>query len=1071
MINNKILFKGFTLVISTFLALNLFAKNGKLKVKEDIVIHKIGFEDASDYQNWKSKKGKLIPNALHFKEGKTSLEWQYKKGDILEIDQLEGLNKAALPYKGGSPEIYEASYFKEGKYGGIKMWVYQEEAQSGKMIFQIGSDLANAKKNPKYKFEVSLGFTGWRAIWVQFEQDASVPNYSGAEEIHSIVAIPEGVQKPSKFYFDHFQLLEFISEKRNSDMQIQNKKAGNRVDSYVILPAYLEYRKLFEQELEGQNIGDLKAHSEKIMNKLETLILGNKSNQWKKRLPELKKRLNSNIKGAYEFYDELGIKREGNHINGLPVFASRDEHGLTESYTFQYVGQKTIYPLAMDYKINKKEEAKEKLFAVLDHLEDQGWAAGSAIGTADHIIRLNSYASGIFLMRNELQQQDKLKSRQEMLAWHTRLGSLINLQTSKGENTDLIRGGALPKLVAILLMEDGAEKQLMLQKYKEYLEYAMQFAPGYSDTIKPDFSIFHHRGTYLSAYGVSTLNTLSMLKWLLDGTPYAISPNSVNTLKKALKRQAEIAYGVDIHQGASGRFPYNNHAIDRFILPAYMFVSTNGEEVEDEEMANLFHYLYKISPRKGIYSVLFPSLTYAGTFGTVDLMENLSAKTSEGYTIENQHISMPYSSMNVHRYDGAYAAVKGYGRYVWDFETGSKGENNLGRYLSHGMLLVAQGDSEKGLKGVGIDFNAGFDWSMLPGATTKMLPKEEVLYYNTPTEKYLEGFHRSFTSSKFASGLNTKDQLGIYAVDLRDEVTPAPKQVLFDATFSAKKSYFFFENEIICLGSSIKNKDNTYNTVTTLFQYINDEKAGQPISFNGEEVNTSASNVKKTATAGVLKDQQGIYYVVPEGNNIILQNDTQESYKMKKGKYSPISALATKAWIDHGKQPKSEGYEYKIVTKRATADANELKGGYQVIQKDDKAHIVHHTKTNATAYAIFDANNTVDKGVVYTTDTPILCMFKEGKSSSLLTVANPDLNLVTWNHNMSKMPAEIVHASNAGMIVTMQLNGNWKQAGYSAELISLTIKEDKTEVVFFTKDGKSIDLPLEKIETANNLLN
>ena len=183
------------------------------------------------------------------------------------------------------------------------------------------------------------------------------------------------------------------------------------------------------------------------------------------------------------------------------------------------------------------------------------------MGTVDHIIRLNPMAQAIFLIREDLAKKNKLKSRVNMLAWHSRIGSILNLDLTRGENTDKVRGAALVKLVAVLLMDNGPKKDLFLQRFSDYMNYVIDFAPGYSDTIKPDFSLYHHRGTYLNSYGVHALNTMALAHWLLEGTPYALSQKSTKILKDVLMRQSDIAFGTDIHYGVGGRFPDKNQAI------------------------------------------------------------------------------------------------------------------------------------------------------------------------------------------------------------------------------------------------------------------------------------------------------------------------------------------------------------------------------------------------------------------------------------------------------------------------------------------------------------------------------
>lgn len=1033
-----------------------------------IITGQYGFESETDINGWFAKNSRINLSAVHYKDGQRSLEWSWKKGSMLQIAALKGLKEASEIYVGGQPEIYEPSFYPQERFGGIKMWLYQEKPVRGQMVFQVGSDMTSAQNNPKYRFAVNLQFKGWRTIWVAFEEDAKVVGYKGSDELRTLVAYPNNINENSgTLFIDHFTLLSFVSNKRSSDVQfVNNKRRDLRAsDAYDILGPWNAFN---NNNNNNNNIDTLTlaAESKQIADRLQFLILGNSANDWKQRNPNLEKDLAERIKTAMSFYDRLKIRKENGFITGTPLFAIRDEHPAAEGLVFDDAMLPVMFPLGMDYKCNNNILAKERLMQMFDYFLDQGWAAGSGLGSVDHIIKMAPIAIPLFLLRDELKAQNKLKEQADMLAWHTRLGSLKNIDYTRGENSDLVRGGAVAKLVAILLMENSARKQRLLRDFKSYMDHVAAISPGYSDTFKSDFSIYHHRGTYLNTYGTNALNTMALIHWLLQGTPYALSPQSTSNLKQALVRQAAIAFGIEIHYGVGGRFPLNNNSIEKFILPAYAYMSMSGDVVSDTTMGALFNYLYHISDPQMINPMLWPALTYSGTFGTVDLMvrlhnqmNGLERKPIDGVTI------MPFSSLMTYRKENAFATVKGYNKYVWDFEAG-KGQNNMGRYLSHGMLVVGQGKEKDGF--VGMDMNDGFDWSMLPGATTKMLPADKLLYFISPDKKYVEGKHRNFSESLVASGLQQGNN-GLFGFDLRDDVFPDEDKSLFDNSFRAKKTYFFIGNEIICLGSDVSNNDMRYNTVTTLFQYHFDQQ--HPNYFNNKILHEG----QKKIDGGWFTDQNGLQYIVPQGQSVIYSQKNQPSYraenvgdqqKIKRGTdgpYQKTDAVYTKVYFDHGVAPQSRGYEYEIIL---NTTANAVKPyldnkTYTVLQKNSKAHIIHHKATGITAYSVFEPNTSL-KGILLNTDVPLLVMAKEGKGTSLLlSVANPDLKQAKWNHNMSNMPDSVNNAWNKGSIVTLTIRGEWFPAKHIDQLVSCEIKNKNTVVCFFCRDGQSLDLPLQ----------
>jgi chondroitin-sulfate-ABC endolyase/exolyase len=1036
--------------------------SSKMSQKSDsIVIGQFDFESKNDLAIWKSEKGSTELSKSHFKDGENSLLWNWTKRDFLVVEDMKGLERASRAYKGGTPEFYEPAYFPQGNYGGVKMWIYQEIAQKGTMVFQIGSDPKAAKTNPRYKFEVNLNFTGWRSVWVNFEEDAKVKNYKGNATMKSFISYPSNNSgTKGQLYIDHFILLDFVSYKRHSDMQFENKKQDIREDSYEIIEPYKEY---LSNTFEGGKTDKtaLEKNSKLISDRLEYLILGDKTDRWKKRNSTVENSMQSLLVASNAYYTKLGLERKGDVVNGVSLFSVRDEHAATKSDEFQNVCQATLFPLAMDYRMNNTQSSKEQLFNVFDYIKDQGFASGSALGTVDHMIKLNAVAQSMFLMRDELASQNKLKEKIDLLAWHSRIGAILNIEYTKSENSDKIRGGALVKLVTVLMMDNSPKKEAYLQLFKEYMDFVIGITPGYGDTIKSDFSIFHHRGTYLNTYGIQAVNTMAMVHWLLAETPYALSGASTEILKKTILKQSDIAFGTDLHFGVCGRFPESNSSIGPYLLPAFAFMSLEGNEIVDKTLAARYDYLYDITAPEDMLSILSPTLTYSGTFGTLDLMVRLKELTQgNASTPAAGNYTMPYSSMSVHRTKNAYATVKGYNKYVWDFETGSStGENMLGRYLSFGTLITTQTNPKDGFIGAGIDFNGGFHTAYLPGATTKALPIEKVYYTNKGNTKYIEGYHRSYAETTFANGLSQEDNNGMYAMELRDDVGPDADKVLFDDSFRAKKSYFFIDNEIICLGSNIQNNDSRYNTITTLFQYkFND---GKPTFYKGESIGNSLS-LTKNLTGGYFTDQNGIHYLLQDGSKIILEQNPQKSLKKVGAKYEKTAIPHVKAYLDHGSAPKEEEYEYQILfetPKESVAEYVNAKS-YAILSKNENVHSIYHQKSKTTAYAIFSVKAEL-QGPLLQTDTPILAMFKENKKYSIFTIANPDLQMVSWNHNMSRMPDEVVNGVGKGSIVKVTLKGLWAPAKYIHELQSIQYIGSNTMLEIYCKEGKSIDIPLQ----------
>lgn len=1025
----------------------------KTALTKDIIAGRFSFENDSELSEL---KGDLERSVRHFKDGTRSLRWRWSQPIPLAFDNVQGMFEAAGFFPGGRAEKYEPAYIPRSKTGGMKLWVYREKpSPNGQLRFGIGADAASALGNPKYKFAMNQNFTGWRALWVHFEEDAKVVDYQGPEDVRALVITPSADMQNDEVYLDLLQFMTFMSKKRHSDLQYENTKDPRRVDFYRVLPAWRLLKK-FREAAKSLGKNDLEKGYQglaEIERRLDYLLGGGKDfdMQSVRQGRTFEKRWRKNVRSAQRKLAALNIKRANGSITGIPLFSSRDEQPAEVRNVFQLASQGTFPELALDYSQNPTAVKRQHLLDAFDYFVDQGWAAGSAVGTVDHMIRINPYAVAAFLLRNDLRKTDRVAEHQQALSWFTRFGEMADINPDHGENSDHIRGAAMPKLISVLLMADGPEKVARMNGLRDYLVHVSNFAPGFSDTIKQDYSIYHHRGAYQNVYGVQGVTTLAMFDWLLRGTAFALPKENTQRLKDVLMAQFNLAGDFELHPATSGRFPYRNSGIDRYMLPGYAFLGVDEEgKVIDEKLAGAFAWAYDRADLKLVHGSLTPDLNYYGTFGTLDLMQKARDATSSAikWGPPSGHFTFPYAGAATHKRKGWAASVRGMSKYIWDWESGHKIENPYGRYLAFGSLFLMAGGEPLSLSGSGIELAGGFHWGYAPGATTKALKMDDVIYEIRPSPKYVEGHHRNFTDQAFLGGVSHAGQ-GLFAMSLQDTVTDDIGP-LFDDSFRAKKSYFFVDNEIIMLGSGISNDDRHHHTITTLFQHKLGDKFPAVAQLDGDSFSADGS---RTADGGFLRDPQGNYYIVPKGQFVVFDQSEQQSLvtaKQLKGdlggkRHIPVSALHAKAWIDHGTAPKEQGYEYQILVKGDEATAKRLKArkSYTVHQKNEKAHIVEHQAKGIFAYALFEPARGLP-GHVRASDTAVLAMAGERDGGLLVSVTDPDLRLGDWPNNMSAMPFEIVNQRAGEHVATLRLKGAWKLKKPHADVQQVSVRHGVT---------------------------
>ena len=1022
-----------------------------LTLTTDILAQRISFESAADLNG---VTGSATLSADRFKDGRQALLWRWSAPEPLVFHDLSGLESAAGEYPGGQPEQLEPSYVPPSRQGGLKLWVYRESPNpGGRLTFATGADADEARDRPAHRFEMSQNFTGWRALWVHFEQDAQAAEHTDTAPLRTLRIEPSPDLTGDHVYLDMLQFVTYMSAKRHSDWHFVNRKATTRTDHYRLLPAWELLDRFTDAPLDGRILDDDYDDFARMESRYERLLLasGNMESEAGAPLEEFIRYFDRRVVAANREWEALGLEQSSGGVTGMPLFASRDEHPAELGRTYQQAGEQILAPLALYYRRNPGDETRWRVMSLLDHLADQGWAAGSALGTADHLIRVNPYANAVFLLRDELRAEDRLHDHQQAIAWYTRFGALAELDTSVGENSDHIRGGAGPKLISVLLMENSPEKVARMLAFRDYLIHVSDFAPGYADTIKPDYTIFHHAAAYQNVYGVQGLTTLAILDWLLRGTGFALPDETSARLRDTLMAQFDIAADFELHPALSGRFPYTNSGIDRFMLPGFAFAAMEDDRLVEPRLGAALAWAYRHADPAVTFSSLLPRLNYYGSFGTLELVAS-AARQAEDLDWEPPagHYTFPYGAAANHKRPGWAATVRGWSRYVWDWESGSRNENPYGRYLAFGSLLLFTRGEPLSLEASGIDLDGGFHWAYAPGATTKALPMDQIVYELEPSANYPEGRHRNFSNEMFVGGVSHGDRDGFFAMNLHDTV-PADGGPLFDDSFRARKSFLFVDNQVIALGSGIANDDTNYPTITTLFQSTSSNGVAE---IDGTAVGDA---YVERYDGGVFTDPQGNYYVVTPGQSAVLEQSEQSSLVPQRiaevgaegsaSAHLSVSAPHVKAWLDHGTAPHNGSYEYQILIQGDPETARFLSAdpNFRVHRRDDAAHVVEHTDKGLIAYALFVPQGDLP-GVVEAVDTPLLLIAGPSGDNLRLSVADPDLRLGVWPRNMSRMPDRIRNQPGESHVAEIQLAGDWTLQQRHADVIATESGDRRTMV-------------------------
>lgn len=763
-----------------------------------------------------------------------------------------------------------------------------------------------------------------------------------------------------------------------------------------------------------------------------------------------------------------------------PQFDLSSQNTESSKQLREVLGQ-VLLPLAMNYQLQgpadqlnpdyHQPQALAEILGVYDYLEKRGFKQGSALqfGTSGPYLGLAGYFYANILMREELMRSGLWQAVSDNMMWCTRM---VTDETT-GLNSDNVRWGLNTKhngtrsdgvrtiyhnrLVALACLGDEhADREDLLDYLHQVLEINLSVNSAWDGFIKPDYTGYHHNGVWGNAYNIDALNMSCQMALMLHNTSYAMSQTTLDNLANSLLAFRQYSGKYDISRGLCGRFPNQLNTL-LCNMPAFAFLY----QVLDGDMQNriggAFCRLYEPA-YSGVVKYTLQDVKsdiyFHGGMQVVQLMNDLKAKNLTDDEMSESNCTYPYAAMQVHRRNDWMAAVKGYSKYIWDFETNG-GQNWIGRNQSAGGLSIYATKDAEGVvtaAASGLGYN-GWDWVHVPGATVLNMSIDDIV-------AEAKNFQWArFSPQYFVGGVSLEGKQGLYSMIYDDA---RQKNAL-----KANKSYFFFDDEIVALGSSIQNTHATYDAHTTLFQ--NElATADTPLYLDGEEQTGLATDaVRETDDACYLTDAVGNGYVLPHAKGLHLTRAEQVSVKdgntslTTKGNYA-------KAWLDHGKAADGS-YEYLIYVGGAEK-VKTMSGAptlpYTIQQQDGVAHIVYHAGKNLKGYSFFQIPEALDDNYIATVSEPCMAMLHETAEQQItLSVANPELGFYPkdkFPFQVWKIDADKMYLDSEEQPVDVTLHGEWTMdsAAQGVELLPYDDEQNQTVVRFHGKDAQSLEVAL-----------
>jgi chondroitin AC lyase len=214
----------------------------------------------------------------------------------------------------------------------------------------------------------------------------------------------------------------------------------------------------------------------------------------------------------------------------------------------------------------------------------------------------------------------------------------------------------------------------------------------------------------------------------------------------------------------------------------------------------------------------------------------------------------------------------------------------------------------------------------------------------------------------------------------------------------AKKAWFFFDEEFVCLGTGIQSRANL-PVATTLNQSL--LRSEVQVQQQGTSQLLPRGSRKLEGVKWVHHDKVG--YIFPEPATVQLSNQAQtgrwsDITDQKNINNELVSEEVFNLWFDHGRRPAGASYQYIVVpdvTEQALDASSRNNRSIEVLSNTAGVQAVRQGTLGLVQAAFYQAGTLeVAPGVSLRLDSPGMAMLKmEGGRLRELTLADPSRKL------------------------------------------------------------------------------
>lgn len=501
-----------------------------------------------------------------------------------------------------------------------------------------------------------------------------------------------------------------------------------------------------------------------------------------------------------------------------------------------------------------------------------------------------------------------------------------------------------------------------LTRNLEDMEFAVQqaripisFTMG--EGIQHDWSYRQHGAQlYIAGYGLEFIQLVTRQSYYLVGTPYTLSGESLEILSNYVRNTyLKTIRGQRLNYNVFGRSITRQNSTSQLrVIPVLEMLkeidTTNAGEYDDaiKRIKKEVSASYGIKPSQTHY--------YRGEYTLL---------TRPEFTFD---VRMASNRMVRSEYD-----------YY---------ENKRGFFLTDGGTSVTVHGEEYGT------IIPLWDWTKIPGTTVPSL--KTMVRADSYIFKGRSSYAGGVTDGLYgvtAFDMFNNQELYAYNDDIGTNGVPKAENPRLPALdFGAKKSWFIFDKEIVCLGTGIySGHDEPINTTVEQRRKVDDIT----ISRNGQQSVLSATGTQSYTDLDWIHNDK-VAYFFPFKGNINVENER------KTGKWSDVSLSFSNdsqvtedmftVWFNHGVKPANESYAYIIVPNTSSPEEakNYKVSDIEILANNDSVQAVYNKRLGVYGLAFYKAGSFKKNGLAVESESGCVLLIKDAdKSEATIYVADP----------------------------------------------------------------------------------